>query len=30
LAVGSVLLVPALTWLLVLTQRGTLSAPADH
>jgi cytochrome d ubiquinol oxidase subunit II len=30
LGVGAVLLVPALTWLLVLTQRGTLSASADH
>ncbi|MDQ1459428.1 MAG: cytochrome bd ubiquinol oxidase subunit [Actinomycetota bacterium] len=30
LGVGALVLVPALTWLLVLTQRGTLSASADH
>jgi cytochrome d ubiquinol oxidase subunit II len=30
LGVGALLLVPALTWLFVLTQRGTLSPSADH
>jgi cytochrome bd ubiquinol oxidase subunit II len=30
LGVGSLLLVPALAWLLVLTQRGTLAASAEH
>jgi cytochrome d ubiquinol oxidase subunit II len=30
LGAGSLLLVPALAWLLVLTQRGTLAASAEH